>query len=95
MFAEPPSGGFLTAYSTASWASGSLYSTCSTVGATRVSGNREREDFSSSAPSPPAPHLLAHGRLQREGLVVHVLVSRLENLSARMEELTSQSRDFC
>jgi error-prone DNA polymerase len=39
--------------------------------------------------------LLAHGRLQREGLVIHVLVSRLENLSARMEELTSQSRDFC
>jgi error-prone DNA polymerase len=39
--------------------------------------------------------LLAHGRLQREGLVIHVLVSRLENLSERMEELTSQSRDFC
>jgi len=38
--------------------------------------------------------LLAHGRLQREGLVIHVLVSRLENLSGRMEELTSQSRDF-
>jgi error-prone DNA polymerase len=39
--------------------------------------------------------LLAHGRLQREGLVIHVLVTRLENLSGRMEELTSQSRDFC
>jgi error-prone DNA polymerase len=39
--------------------------------------------------------LLAHGRLQREGLVIHVLVSRLEDLSGRMEELTSQSRDFC
>jgi error-prone DNA polymerase len=39
--------------------------------------------------------LLAHGRLQREGLVIHVLVSRLENLSGRLEELTSQSRDFC
>jgi error-prone DNA polymerase len=39
--------------------------------------------------------LLAHGRLQRERLVIHVLVSRLENLSGRMEELTSQSRDFC
>jgi len=38
--------------------------------------------------------LLAHGRLQREGLVIHVLVSSLEDLSARMEELTSQSRDF-
>jgi error-prone DNA polymerase len=39
--------------------------------------------------------LLAHGRLQREGLVIHVLVSRLENLSERMQELASQSRDFC
>lgn len=39
--------------------------------------------------------LLAAGRLQREGLVIHVLVTRLENLSGRMEELTSQSRDFC
>jgi len=38
--------------------------------------------------------LLAHGRLQREGLVIHVLVSRLEDLSARMQDLTSQSRDF-
>jgi error-prone DNA polymerase len=39
--------------------------------------------------------LLAHGRLQREGPVIHVLVSRLENLSERMEQLASQSRDFC
>ena len=39
--------------------------------------------------------LLAQGRLQREGLVIHVLVTRLENLSGRMQELTSQSRDFC
>ena len=39
--------------------------------------------------------MLAHGRLQREGLVIHVLVTWLENLSGRMEELTSQSRDFC
>ena len=39
--------------------------------------------------------LLAHGRLQREGLVIHVLVTRLEDLSGRMEELASQSRDFC
>ncbi len=38
--------------------------------------------------------LLARGRLQREGLVIHVLVSRLEDLSERMEELASQSRDF-
>ncbi len=39
--------------------------------------------------------LLAHGRLQRQGLVIHVLVSRLENLSDRMQDLASQSRDFC
>ena len=39
--------------------------------------------------------LLTRGRLQRQGLVIHVLVTRLENLSSRMEELTSQSRDFC
>jgi len=39
--------------------------------------------------------LLAHGRLQREGLVIHVLVSRLENLSEQLDELASQSRDFC
>jgi len=39
--------------------------------------------------------LLAHGRLQRENEVIHVLVSGLENLSDRMAELTSQSRDFC
>ncbi|MGQ9574815.1 MAG: error-prone DNA polymerase [Thermoguttaceae bacterium] len=39
--------------------------------------------------------LLAHGRLQREGQVVHVLVSRLEDLSGRMRDLASRSRDFC
>ena len=39
--------------------------------------------------------LLARGRLQREGLVIHVLVTHLENLSERIQELTSQSRDFC
>jgi error-prone DNA polymerase len=39
--------------------------------------------------------LLAQGRLQREGLVIHVLATRLENLSDRMAELGSQSRDFC
>jgi error-prone DNA polymerase len=39
--------------------------------------------------------LLARGRLQREGLVIHVLVTHLENLSGRMQELSSQSRDFC
>lgn len=39
--------------------------------------------------------LLAQGRLQREGLVIHVLATRLENLSDRMAEIGSQSRDFC
>ncbi len=46
------------------------------------------------APALGATVLLAHGRLQREGLVIHVLASRLEDLSGRMEELNSQSRDF-
>jgi len=39
--------------------------------------------------------LLAHGRLQRQGLVIHVLVSKLENLSDRLKNLESGSRDFC
>ena len=39
--------------------------------------------------------LLAHGRLQREQGVIHVLVTRLEDLSAWLSELGSQSRDFC
>jgi error-prone DNA polymerase len=39
--------------------------------------------------------LLAHGRLQRQGLVIHVLVTRMENLSGRMNDLGPQSRDFC
>ncbi|HUT88451.1 MAG TPA: error-prone DNA polymerase [Thermoguttaceae bacterium] len=39
--------------------------------------------------------LLAHGRLQRQGGVIHVLCTKLENLSNRMKELGSRSRDFC
>ena len=39
--------------------------------------------------------LLAHGRLQRQGRVIHVLTTKLENLSSRMKELGSKSRDFC
>lgn len=39
--------------------------------------------------------LLVHGRLQREAGVIHVLATRLENLSDRMADLGSQSRDFC
>ena len=39
--------------------------------------------------------LLAHGRLQRQNLVIHVLVTKLENLSDRLKNFDSQSRDFC
>ena len=39
--------------------------------------------------------LLAHGRLQRRGRVIHVIVTKLENLPSRMQELTAKSRDFC
>jgi error-prone DNA polymerase len=39
--------------------------------------------------------LLARGKLQREGQVIHVLCTKLENLSGRMRELAAKSRDFC
>jgi error-prone DNA polymerase len=39
--------------------------------------------------------LLAHGQLQRQGRVIHVITTKLENLSDRMRELTAKSRDFC
>ena len=39
--------------------------------------------------------LLAHGRLQRQGEVIHVLATQLEDLSHRLEDLGPQSRDFC
>jgi error-prone DNA polymerase len=39
--------------------------------------------------------LVAQGRLERHGQVIHVLVGRLEDLSQRLAELGSQSRDFC
>jgi len=39
--------------------------------------------------------LLAWGRLQRQGEVVHVVVTRLEDLSDRLGELPPGSRDFC
>jgi error-prone DNA polymerase len=39
--------------------------------------------------------LLAYGRLQRQGRVIHVLTTKLEDLSSRMKELGSKSRDFC
>jgi len=39
--------------------------------------------------------LLAHGRLQRQGAVIHVLTTKLEDLSPWMRQLGAQSRDFC
>jgi error-prone DNA polymerase len=39
--------------------------------------------------------LLASGRLQRHGQVIHVLTTRLEDLSPWLQQLGSQSRDFC
>jgi error-prone DNA polymerase len=38
--------------------------------------------------------MVAHGRLERQGQVVHVLVSRLEDLAALAGKVASQSRDF-
>jgi error-prone DNA polymerase len=45
-------------------------------------------------PARTASALVAHGRLQREHGIVHVLVSKLENLSGKLNELNSKSRDF-
>lgn len=39
--------------------------------------------------------LLVRGKLQREGRVIHVLASYLEDLSGRLAELAAKSRDFC
>jgi len=38
--------------------------------------------------------LIAHGRLQIEGEIIHVLVSRMEDLSTRLGDLSQASRDF-
>ena len=38
--------------------------------------------------------LVAHGNLQREGRIIHVLTTRLENLSDRFASLENQSRNF-
>ena len=38
--------------------------------------------------------LLAHGRLQNQSGVIHVLTTKLENLSDRLEDLDSQSQRF-
>src|SRR5262249_37688950 len=41
-----------------------------------------------------AAALLAHGRLQHEGQVIHVLAGRLEDLTFRLPDLPARSRDF-
>ena len=41
-----------------------------------------------------APAYIAHGRLQNQGGVVHLLVTKLENLSASLADLRARSRDF-
>jgi len=37
---------------------------------------------------------IAHGKLERRGEVIHVVVNRIEDLSDRVEKLNSKSRDF-
>ena len=39
--------------------------------------------------------LLASGQLQRQAGVIHLLTTKLEDLSQLMEDMDSQSRDFC
>jgi error-prone DNA polymerase len=41
-----------------------------------------------------ATAMLAHGRLQRHDNVIHVLVTRLDDLSAMLADLDQRSRDF-
>ncbi len=41
-----------------------------------------------------ATALLVQGRLERKGQIIHVLVARLEDLSERLGEVGSRSRDF-
>jgi error-prone DNA polymerase len=38
--------------------------------------------------------MLAHGRLQRQGEIIHVLVTKLENLTPKLAEIQARSRDF-
>ena len=38
--------------------------------------------------------LIAHGKLERQNEVIHVVVRRLEDLTDPMETLHHQSRDF-
>ncbi|MCO6454667.1 MAG: error-prone DNA polymerase, partial [Pirellulaceae bacterium] len=41
-----------------------------------------------------APAWLAHGKLERTGQVIHLLVNRLEDLSGRLGDVRGRSRDF-
>jgi len=41
-----------------------------------------------------AKAMIAHGRLERQGVVIHVLVNRLEDLAELSPRMDSQSRDF-
>jgi len=41
-----------------------------------------------------ATAMLAHGRLQRQENVIHVLVTRLDDLSEMLTDLDTRSRDF-
>jgi error-prone DNA polymerase len=41
-----------------------------------------------------SPAWLAHGTLERKDAVVHLLAHRLEDLSAKLGELHTRSRDF-
>jgi error-prone DNA polymerase len=41
-----------------------------------------------------SPAWIAHGKLERKESVIHVVVQRLEDLSARLGDLRIKSRDF-
>lgn len=41
-----------------------------------------------------SPAWIAHGKLERKGSVIHVVVQRLEDLSSKLRELRLKSRDF-
>jgi len=41
-----------------------------------------------------SPAWIAHGRLERKEGVIHLVASRLEDLSSRLGELRTKSRDF-
>jgi len=41
-----------------------------------------------------ATAMIAHGRLERQGIVIHVLVNRLDDLRELTPQMESQSRDF-